>query len=269
MKNEGMQTEDNEIGLIDLFLFLRSNRKRIMLGGLVGILLSVAYLALTPKKYEARWQVQMAQFANSNCGTSNNAEEPVTLIQRLRIPTAYSIEVRQGCGMPEDGEFGEYLGGTLKVEATKNTVNVVDMKITGSEREQVKICAEAITSMIAVQQRGMIEERSVGRQVQLVQYEQALKEEQQQLERIKKSELGNFGYLAKLDKLSRLHTKIDGLQEEILLAQLHPARVVVPIYIPSKPIAPKAEFVLLMGFVLGLLLGVLYAIGRAIWGRMV
>lgn len=269
MKNEGMQTEDNEIGLIDVLIFLKNNRRRIMLGGLVGILLSVAYVALTPKKYEARWQVQMAQFANSNCGTSNNAEEPVTLIQRLRIPTAYSIEVRQGCGMPEDGEFGEYLGGTLKVEAAKNAVNVVDMKITGSGLEKVKICAEAITSMIVAQQRALIEERSVGRQVQLAQYEQALKEEQQQLERIKRSELGNFGYLAKLDKLSRLHTKIDGLQEEILLAQLRPARIVAPIYVPSKPISPKAGFILLMGLALGLILGVLYAIGKAIWGRMV
>lgn len=261
MQNENPQTAGDEISLKDIVDFLKRNWKLIVFCGVTGLLISSAYVILAPKKYEARWQMQMAQFSNTNI------EEPVALIERLRSPTAYPVEVRQHCGMPENGEFGDYLNNKLEVQVIKNLTKRVQFKFRAANHEQAKQCAETIVAMVMAQQRSLIEESLAGRQVQLAQYQLALTEEQKQLEKIKKSDLGNFGYLAKLDKLSWLRTRIDALQEEALLSQMHPAKLMAPIYAPSKPIPHKTGLVLLLGMSLGFMLGVLYALGREVWRK--
>lgn len=269
MQNEEQQTVSDEISLQSIVDFLRRNQRLMVFWILAGLLFSIAYLAQVPKKYEAKWQIQMAQYVNSNNSNNGNvnSEEPAELIQRLRAPTIYPIGVQQSCGMPENGEFGEYLGGTLKVDLVKNVTNAVEMKVSTTSQDQAKKCAEAIVAMIVAEQRGLIEERLAGRQAQLLKYQQAMREEQQQLETIKKSELGNFGYLAKLDKLSWLRTRIDALQEEALLSQMHPAKLIAPIYAPGKPVSSKAGLLLLLGVLLGLMLGVLSALLREGWRK--
>ena len=275
MQSEELQTGNNGISLKDIVAFFKRNRMQIVIFGLVGLLFSTAYVVLTPKSYEARWQLQMAQFVNSNSNSNNsnsnsnsNSEEPAALIQRLRMPTVYPVEVRQSCGISEDGDFKDYLDGNLKIDMVKNVPNSVEMKIRSSSPGQAMKCAEAVTAMIVAQQRSMIEERLAGRQGQLAEYQKALADEQQQLGKIKKTELGNFGYLAKLDRLSWLRARMDALREEALLSQLHPAKFVTPIYVPVEPITPKVKSVLLFGALLGLMLGVLRALGCERWYKL-
>lgn len=263
MKNEELQADTNEVSLMDMVHFVKSNRKLILIWGLMGLSLATIYVVLTPEKYEVRWQIQMAQFNNSN----SNSEDPAAVVQRLRYPTAYPMEVQHRCGVPEDGELSEYLGGMLKVDVVKNVANTLDLKITLSSSDQAKKCAEAITAMIIAQQRGLIDEYLAGRQMQLTQYQGALKEEQQQLERMKMALSGNFWYLVKLDKLSWLRTRIDSLQEEIIIAQLHPAKLIAPLYVPKKPVPRKVLSISLLGVLCGLMLGVLYGLGREAWRR--
>ena len=141
MQDEKLQTAGEEISLKDIVDFLKGNWKRIALLGMVGLLSSAAYIALIPvpeKKYEATWQIQMAQFSKSN------SEEPAALIQRLRSPTAYPVEVQRSCGMPEDGEFSDYLGGKLEIHPTKDVPTTVDMKLYAANSSQAKQCAEAM-----------------------------------------------------------------------------------------------------------------------------
>lgn len=271
MQNEKLQTEGDEISLRDIVDFLKLNQKLILFSGVAGLLISAIYVILAPKEYEARWQMQMAQYSsNSNSNINSNiiinsninSEEPSVLVQRLKSPTAYPAEVQQHCGMPESGEYGDYLNKKLEVKTIKEAASAVQFKFRAAKPAQAKQCAEAIVSMIMTQQRSLIEERLAGRQVQLVKYQQSLAEEQLQMEKNKKFELGNLSYLAKLDKLSWLRGRIDALQEEALLSQMHPAKLIAPIYAPSKPIASKVGLVLPLGILLGLMLGVLYAFGQ-------
>lgn len=207
----------------------------------------------------------MAQvISNSN---SSSIEEPVALIQRLRAPTVYPMEVQQSCGTPEGVEFGDYLDGKLKVDAIKGVANAVEMVVSSPSPDQARKCAEGIFAMLVAQQRDLIEERLAGRKEQLLQYQQALQEELQYLEKIKKSELVNLGYLAKLDKLGWLRIRIDVLQEEALLSKRHPAKLIAPIYVPNKPVLKRVGLVLLLGMMFGLMLGVLYALGREGWRK--
>ncbi len=269
MRNQEQQTTRTEISLKDIVAFLRRNGWTIAPAGLAGLLFSAVFVLVTPKTFEAIAQLQVAQFVHSNSDgyTYSNSEEPAALIQRLRLNTSYPAEARQDCGISKDEEMGEYLGGRLEVLTIKGVANAVEMKVRASTPDQARKCAEGIVEMLAKQQAHLIDEHFSGRQEQLLQYQQALRDEQLQLEKIKKTELGNFGYLAKLDKLGWLRARIDALQEEAMLSRAHPAKLTTPIYLKSRPVSPKRGPMLLLGVIMGLTLGLLYALGREALGK--
>ena len=273
VQNEEVWMANDELSLKNIVDVIKRNQRLIIFLGIAGLLLSTAYIVLTPSKYEAHLQMQMAQFVKPHSAASltfdynGSVEEPVILIQRLRAPTTYPVEVQQSCGLFEGQEFGDYLDGTLKVDVIKNVVNVVEMKVHASSPEQARKCTEAIVAMISAQQSDLIKERLSGHQARLAQYQKALQEEQQQLGRIKKSEPGSFGYWDRLDKLGWLRTRIDALQGEVLISQMYPTKLIAPIYVSSKSVSPKVGLVLLCGLTLGLMLGLLFALGREGWRR--
>lgn len=258
MQNEMLQEVNDEISLKDIIGFFKRNIRTIVIFGVVGVMLSSAYLFFATKKYEAQWQVQVAK----------DSEDAASLSQRLRLPTTYTVEVRQICGFSDGSGFDEFLRGMLKTELIKNVNNSVEMKVIATSVERAMKCADAITKMIIVQQSALITEKLAGRQDQLKQYRQALKVEQQQLEGGRKSDLGNFSYLVSRDKLSWLRTRIDSLEEEAMLSQLHPAKLVAPVFVSSKPVSPKKGFTLVVGFLSGLMLGLIYAWGRESWSKL-
>lgn len=276
MNEKLLQTSTDEISLREAGVWLRCNISWIIFGGIVGLMLSTSYVLSITKKFEARWQIEMAQFVNNSyssssntvnsSGISNNIEEPAALIHRLRTPTAYSEDVQGRC-LVNKGGGGDYLSGIFKVAEVRNVPNTVEMAVRLSSRDEARDCAEAIVGMIVAQQREKVEEKLAGRKEQLLEYQRAFLEEQQQLEQMKGAELANFGYLAKVDKLSWLRTRSDAVQEELMLSQLHPAKLVAPIYVPEKPVSRNVVVTILLGGGVGLLLGGLLAFGREKWSK--
>lgn len=260
-----MQTVNDKITPREIANFFSRNRKFILIAGMAGLILSIIYVMLASKSYEARWQMLMAQMVVSN--SNSNSEEPAALVQRLRPSSAYTVEVLNYCGKAGEDEVEEYLDKTLQVQVVKNVPNSVEFKLRATSVEQIKVCSNAIVAMVIAQQREIINERQSGKQEQLAQYQQSLKDEMRQLEKLKKTELGNFGYLAMLDKLTWLRARIDGLQEELFLSQKYPAKLNAPIQVSRKPVSPKVPLVLVLGLLLGLMTGLLYAIAREGWRR--
>jgi uncharacterized protein involved in exopolysaccharide biosynthesis len=274
MQEEKLKTADENFSLINTLDFLKRNWKVVVFGCVAGILLSTVYVARMQDNFEATFQIQMAQFisrsssssysssSSSSTSFATNSEEPEALIQRLRFPKTYPVEVLRDCGMPEDGEFDDYLNKKLEAKTIKNVTTTVDIKLRASSVAQSQQCAEAVVKMIVAQQHATIEDRLAGYSEQIAQYQQALKEEMQQLELIKKTALGSIGYLARMDKISWLRSRAAGLQEEISLSQARPAKLTVPINVSSRPIPHKTGLWLIMGLLFGLVLGVLYALVR-------
>lgn len=258
MRDNKLQQEGEEICLSDIMRFFKCNWKIVVLGGGLGLAFSGAYVARIPERYEAILQIQMAQFS------AGVVEEPAMLIQRLRLPSAYSVEVLRYCEMPEAGDF---LGGKLDIKPIPNVTTAVDMKLQAAGPAQAKQCAEAIATMITAQQSNMLEEHLSALLGLVVHYQQALADERLQAEKIKAFSLSDFGYLARLDKSSWLRTRIAALQEEIFLSRQHPTKLMAPIYVPSKPLPSKSGVVLWLGVISGLMLGVLYALGREAWRK--
>jgi uncharacterized protein involved in exopolysaccharide biosynthesis len=258
MTSKYINESNASLSITDIISFIKCNARVIILFGMMGLLLSAAYLLLTPKRYEARWQLQMALFSNSN----SNSEEPEALVQRLHSPTTYPIEVRKVCGLVEENVMSDFLGKDFEIRSVKNVASSVEMKLRATSTVQAQQCAEAIVAMISAQQAQIIGERMAGRHEQLQQYQQSLQNEQQQLASIASAELGRFAYLAKLDKLSWLRSRVDALQEETLLSLKHPTKLTAPIFVSSKAVSPKVPLVILIGILLALMAGVLYALRR-------
>lgn len=266
MQNEIANTEMEEISVREIFKFLRRNAQLIAFFGMAGLVLSVTILILKPAKFEVKIQLQMAQ-KNTSGTEASNIENPVTLAERLRSSLAYPDEVKRSCGMPIGDELGEYLNGVVKIEPSKNIMNVVEVRVEGPSLEIVKGCSNAIVAMIVTQQHSLIEESLWGKQAQVIRYKQTYQEEFQQLEKIKKAELSNFAYLDKENKLSWLRARIDALEEEAISSFLHPAKLIVPISFPKQPV-PKKEFQMCsLGLLLGLFFGVLIVLAREGWRK--
>jgi uncharacterized protein involved in exopolysaccharide biosynthesis len=261
MQDENLKTEGKEISLKDIINFFKDNRKRIVFCGIIGLVISSVYVTIAPREYEATWQMQLAQLGNKNI------EEPAALAARLRPAGMYPIGVQQHCGMTSVVDIDDNLNNKLEIKPVKDLPNIVQIKIRANSSEQAKQCAEALVTLIIAHQQGLIEESLAGRQEQMVQYQQALKEERRQLDKTAKTEQ-NIAYLAALDNLSWLRTRVDAIQEEILLSQMHPAKLMVPISAPGKPSSPNTKRILLLGILSGLMLGLLYAIGREGWRKV-
>jgi Chain length determinant protein len=80
------QSFEDEISLKDIIDFLVEFWKAILVTGFLGVLVSAAYLIVTPNQYQATAQIQMAQISASNNNTKPlgvNIEEPNLLMARL------------------------------------------------------------------------------------------------------------------------------------------------------------------------------------------
>jgi capsular polysaccharide biosynthesis protein len=266
MQQENNVVTSDQLSMRDAVRLLAKHRNFILKSSLLGLALAGLYVAITPKVFEARWQVAMAKMSSTNTYAVINAEEPAALMQRLRSPTTYSDQVLEVCGYAKDKEeMNDYLNKALQVQVVKNVADVVDFRLRAESVAQVKRCADALVAMVIEQQRNIIQEQLVGRQDQLMQYQQSLQDEMHQLGRINKTEMGNFGYLAELGKLSWLRTRIDQLQVEISLSQKRPATLISPLEVSNKPVSPKLLLVLILGWLLGFIIGVVVLMVREGW----
>ena len=256
MQNKDVLVANDAISIKDTLYFIIQNKKLIIFCSLTGLLFASVYLLLLPKLFEATWQIQMA----------TGSEDPVVLMVRLRTPTTYPAGVQHRCDMP-DGEWEDYLGGKLKVTVDKKLPNTLSMKLYDGSLDQVKNCSEALVAMIVEQQRNLIEEKLVGTKEMFQINQQRLQREMKLFEDLKRNDNGSLKYLAKLEYINSLNARIDALQEEILSSQLHPAKLISPIYVPNKPLTPKTGLWLIFGAGLGLMLGLLYALGRDWWRK--
>jgi hypothetical protein len=250
------QAETDGISLKSITYFLKRNVSTFIVGGLAGIIVATAFVLLVPKRYESKMQLRMAQLGNGSI------EDPTAFSQRLRALTVYPGNVLQACEKFDEEELGGYLDGVVEVATVKNVPNIVEMKVRGSSPEQVKNCSESIMQMIVEQQSDLIREKLIGHKTQIAMYLQTLRDENRNLENIKRPDIGGIAYLSVLGKISWLRSRIDTLQEEEMLSQVHPTKLTVPIFISQRQTFPRVRLTLLIGILIGLSAGALVAFNR-------
>ncbi|MBU3590681.1 hypothetical protein ICN11_01430 [Polynucleobacter sp. 78F-HAINBA] len=258
--------DDNDISLIDILRFLKSAYKAIAIFGLAGIALSIAYLAMTSKQYEASVQIAMAQIGATNNNINPpgiNIEEPALLISRLSSPTSYTPEVIAACGLQGQANATVSLSKSIKLTPAKGVASVVELKTFGLTPQAAQECALGVFELIKTTQAQIVAPYIEEAKIKLADDQERLQKAKDLVARSDKSGAAmSASYLSTRDEIRYLLDEITALKNVVTSNQNRATRMVAPIYASDTPIAPKKRMALAAGLLGGLFLGLLIALAR-------
>lgn len=250
---------DQLISLIDAMRFLKNAWKTIALAGLAGVVLSIAYLVISPKQYEASAQIVMAQIgtANNNFNPLGiNVEEPALLVYRMSSPTSFTPQAIAFCGL-EDGIKG------IKLAPVKGVTNIVELKTFGPSKEAALSCANAIFELIKTTQSQILMPYIEEAKTKLIDDEARLNKARDLVFRADKSGSAmSAAYLSTRDEISHLLDEIAGLKNVVISNEGRMTHLVAPIYASDSPTSPKKRIALAGGLFGGLFLGLMIALAK-------
>jgi hypothetical protein len=262
---------ESELSLLDAICFLKNAWKTIVMAALVGLAISITYLALTPKRYEAVAQITMAQIgaANNNNNNNNinplgvNIEEPSLLIARMSAPTSYTPQVLEACGFQGEVNAAFALSKSVKLTIPKGVANVVELKTFGSSAQVAELCNLAIFELIKTTQSLIIAPYIAEAKVKLDDDIERLAKARNLVAKADKSGSAmGAAYLSTRDEIRFLLDEITALKNVVTSNQNRATRLVAPIYASDVPVAPKKLNFISAGLFGGLFLGLFIAIGR-------
>ncbi len=260
-----------EISLIDILRFLKGAYKTILVFGILGITAAIAYLAITPKLYEATAQIVMAQIgaANNNNNNNNisplgiNIEEPALMIARLSSPTNFTQSELAVCGFEDKPDGAAALAKSIKLAPAKGMPNVVDLKTFGASPEAAKGCANAIFDFTKKTQAQIVAPYIEEAKSKLADNEQRINSAR---ELMLKSDKAGFAmsalYLSNRDEIVYLLNEINNLKKILISDKNRVTRLIAPVYASDVPIGPKKRNILAAGLFGGLFLGLLITLAR-------
>ncbi|QWC95513.1 hypothetical protein G6733_01720 [Polynucleobacter paneuropaeus] len=269
-----LASEQEEISLIDILRFLKGSYKTILIFGVLGVVIATAYLAITPKQYEASVQIAMAQTSSANNNNNNNnnisplginIEEPALLIARLSSPTSYTPKAIAACGLQDQINAALALSKAIKVTIPKGVANLVDLKTFGESPQVAQDCAQGVFDLIKTTQAQIVAPYIEEAKVKLADDQERLQKAKEVVARSDKSGAAmSASYLSTRDEIRYLLDEITTLKNVVTSNQNRATRMVAPIFASDAPIAPKKRMVLAAGVLGGLFLGVLIALARQI-----
>lgn len=267
-------TTDDEISLIDILHFLKNAWKTIAITALVGLTLSITYLAITPKQYEAVAQITMAQIgaANNNNNINPldvNIEEPALLIARMSSPTSFTPQVIAACGLQDQSNAALALSKAIKFTIPKGVANVVELKTFGPSPQEAEQCNLAIFELIKTTQSQIVAPYIAEAKIKLDDDIERLAKARDLVAKADKSgSVMGAAYLSTRDEIRYLLDEITALKNVVTYNQNRATRLVSPIYAGDMPIAPKQRNVLTAGLFGGLFSGLLIAMARTMIAKL-
>jgi capsular polysaccharide biosynthesis protein len=252
---------EDEISLKDIIDFLIESWKTIFAAGVLGLLGAVTYIAVTPNKYEATAQIQMAQLSSGGiAGTS--LEDPNLLIARLKLPSTYDQEAINSCGYQVKRYPAEELAKMTKLALIKGT-QMVDIKVQALSPKEATKCAESILRIVKDSQKAIADPIIDEAKAKLLKYSQRLQEAQSFILKSDKSGSSmSAAYLSTRDEIKFLTDETIRLNDLVVSAGKRQTKLVSPIYSPENKVSPKRATALLAGLLAGLFLGLLLMLGK-------
>lgn len=273
----GVSSDGDEISLLDILCFLKGAYKTIVVTGVLGLAVAIAYLAITPKQYEATAQIAMAQIgaANNNNNNNNlnplgiNIEEPSLLIARLTQPTSFTQQALDACKVDQVSNPGATLAKSIKLASPKGVANVVELKAFGKSPQDAQLCAEAIFELIKTTQAQIVAPYIAEAKTKLRDDEERLAKAKDLVAKADKSGSAmGAAYLSTRDEIRFLLDEITALKNVVTSNQSRATRLIAPIYASDTPVAPKKRVVLAAGVFGGLFLGLFIALARQMIAKL-
>ena len=258
------QNPESELELKDIFNFIAASWKKMVIGGCIGLFCGIIFLLTTPKEYEGIVQVQMAQLVaiGNRIGNINNVpvvsvEEPNLLIDRLKIPSAYSEKMVSACGYELDGQaLGSYKLANAITPGTppRGVKDVTAFKFRSTSPEVVKVCLEELYVMVKAQQEKITNGYAevAGNQIKNAQSEIATLRDR--MKNSADTPMGSWAYYFNISEARRLSEQIENMQNFIELGKVQGTRLVGPVYVQAQPVYPRRLVSLAVGILAGIAL---------------
>jgi capsular polysaccharide biosynthesis protein len=254
------QPLEDEISLKDIIDFLVESWKSILATGVLGVLAAGAYIAVTPNKYEATAQIQMAQLSTGGIA-GTNIEDPNLLIARMKLPSSYDLASIVACGYEGKKQAAESLAKIIKLGLSKGT-QMVELKAIGLSQEQATQCAQSVFNNIKQSQKIIAEPLIQEATTKLARHTARLQEAQIFISKADKSGPSmSAAYLSSRDEMKYLTDEVIRLNDLISSASSRQAKLVSPIYAPENKVSPKRAIALVGGLMGGLFLGLVLMMG--------
>jgi uncharacterized protein involved in exopolysaccharide biosynthesis len=259
---------DDEISPLELLEHLKSGWKWIAHGGAAGLASAILLAVLIPAQYEATAVVQPATIGM--IGATPMAVEPVAqTIERLKLVAFYSDDIVKAC----DADSAKDLAEDLKVYLVRNN-NLMSISYRAESATLAKACISKIVTQITQTQTTLVA--------------QLIKELHDQQSSIKRQIDDAERFFAVTEQRTKSSPSLSGLdallvlkREELLKLQKHyrelriqmtepltqPAKLLEPIYVPEKPVAPKKLMVIASGLTGGMLIGLMAFFANRSWYR--
>ncbi|MCL2876474.1 MAG: Wzz/FepE/Etk N-terminal domain-containing protein [Betaproteobacteria bacterium] len=290
-ENELMQ---DEISLFDLWERLRDGWKGVVSGLVLGIAIAFAGIVLTPPKYEAVALIQVGQVGQvgqiGQAKVSGQAvEPPAQAIERMKTP-AFQRRVAEALNDQEwldalarsaTGTVGAFSLQVIKATAGQGQGPLIELRAHGNSPEAAGRKAEVVVAELAkahdeLAQSGLVRLRAdltVSRE-KLASAERDLAALTKLVEaaEIKDDRFTQLALIASLriDKESETFGQrqmIMALETALEAPATQSACVIEGIFVPEMPVWPKKTLLLGLGFLGGLLMGVLWVFVGDSWRR--
>ena len=247
--------EQQEISLIDILSFFNGHYKTIVIFTIAGVALSALYLVATPKRYEATAQIAMAQIT-SNLGLQPqgiNIEDPALLVTRFSLPTSFTPEVVNSCGVDSGTNRTVAPIKFIKLTVPKGVNNVVELNVFGASWQEANSCANAIFELIKTTQAEIAAPYIAAAQTKLDDDIERLSKAKELIAKADKlgSAMGAT-YLSTRDEIRFLLDEITVLKNIVASSKNGATRLISPIHASDIPVAPKERVALAAGLFGGL-----------------
>jgi capsular polysaccharide biosynthesis protein len=267
--------EEDEISLKDIIDFLIENWKTILAAGILGLAASLIFVFVAPAQYEAKAQIKMAQIRVINNNNNNvnslgvNIEEPAVLMARVKLPTSFDPVTIDRCGLTGEKDAQDILAKLVKLSEVKGAPSVVDLSIQSSTKEQADACVSAIFDLIKSSQKAIKEPFVIEAKSKLAEYQKRLDDSRSVILRADKSGAAlSAAYLATRDEVKNIMDEVMRLQDFITSGDTRITQLTAPIYAIDHPVFPKKKISVIVGFMAGLFLGLLFVMVRQAYRKM-
>jgi hypothetical protein len=249
---------DDEISLLDIIQFFKTNFKRILFFIILGGILGYLYGKLALPKYDGSILISPARVAG------NLVVDPKITLTKLNMNSYFSKETFLACNptfyKDKDKDIDYDMSDIVKTSITKDG-SLIELKMQSSNKETINTCLESITSSINASQKTIADPLIESKKTELSLVETKLKlaeEFRMQLNDIQIKNLKTNEQRLSIDVLyanialnnaSEIKTLLDQINKvrtELSSEQTKDAGKVLPINIEQKSFPPE---------ILGLLLG--------------
>jgi len=261
---------EESISLVDVVQLFKEGKRWILGTAICCTVIGTTYAFFASPKYEAFASIEMAQV------TGTPVETSIVLTEKLKLPLYYSPATLAACKVEnKQPSPGEFLANQLKPSSNKNAP-ILSIKFRAESPTIARQCLEAVLADVKKNQ-GILSKPILDIKKSQLSLLQSKLEAAEKLSA--QLPVGNVKFqfddpkfsasalllatsISKENEIKDLRTQINDIQIMMAEPQTKETSLITSIYAPQTKIEPKKPLIILSSAIGGMLLGLLFWIGR-------